>query len=82
MGLRLQDEVQFVASLGSIKANCTKFKKATFHQRYQQVMSFRPQWPLVPQMQPPFASTVCLPRHLKACPLGVLYIIALQISQV
>ena len=40
MGLRLQDEVQFVASLGSIMANCLKANKATFCQRYQQVMSF------------------------------------------
>ena len=29
-----------MASLGSIKANCLKAKKATFCQRYQQVMSF------------------------------------------
>ena len=71
MGLRLQDEVRFVASLGSIKADCMESKKATFYQRYQQVMSFKPLWPLVPQMQRPCASAACLLRRLKDCPLGV-----------
>ena len=65
MGLPLQDEVQFVASLGSIKADCMKFKKAPLYQRYQQVMSFQPLWPLVPHMRAPCASAACLPRHLK-----------------
>ena len=60
MGLHLQDEVQFVASLGSIKANCMKLKKATIHQRYQQVLSVEPVWPLVPQMRSPCACAACL----------------------
>ena len=55
--MRLQDEVQFVASLGSIKAACMKSKKTAFHQRYQQVMILkRPPRPL--EMQPPCADSI------------------------
>ena len=60
MGLPLQDEVQFVASLGSIKADCMKTKKAAFDQKYQQVLSVKPLRPLVPRMQPPCACAACL----------------------